>query len=169
MIVRVRAFFDCLQFFFHVIYTFGLLLKFFLFPYLDLKLCCFLYTRLLMFRPLTCLQNFLSLFWKVLFCLYCLILPWHILSLYIFYVFLPVEFSVLTTLFCFRSFPFILLCVIPSFVVSLVFIVSLFILLASLPIQLLYLCSVSFERFQTYPWMASSCVNYIDWFCCVVH
>ena len=68
--------------------------------------------------------NFLSLFWKVLFCLYCLTLSQYLLSLpfsaNIFYPFLPVLLAVLSAVVFWSIYSTGSLCIFPFWVLSLV-------------------------------------------------
>ena len=100
--------------------------------------------------PPTCWKNFRSLFWKVLFCLYCLTLFRHLLRL----PFSPISFDlsrqvVLLEIF-FRSFPLNVSRVFFSLALSLVVAVSLCVLQAKFPIQVLYFCSGSLGDHQFY-------------------
>ena len=109
----------------------------------------------ILYSPPTYSQNSLFLFWKVLFCLYCLILSRYLSS----YSSLTISSSFIfwTVCYCFVFFFFFFFfCLflplgsafISSSVLSFVVPVSLFVLLASFHIQILFYCWRSFGDYQ---------------------
>ena len=102
-----------------------------------------------MLSPLTCMQNFLPLCSMVFFCLYSLILSQYLFSLHFFLNIILIIFSIgIFSLICccpvFCSFySIVFLCIFSSAGIFIVLVVSLFVLLASFHIQLLYICLAS--------------------------
>ena len=92
--VYPRAFFEHSQLCFHVIYTFPLFVMMFPFPYFLQNLLPLSRLFVGMASPILPLNvsRFVSLFWNVLFCLYCLILSRYLFSLLYF-----------TSIFCWSS------------------------------------------------------------------
>ena len=128
-----------LQFFFYVVYPFGLYVMFFLFPYLAPKLFCFFCIHLL-FSPcaffINLLSRIFSSFWRP--CFVCI--TWRCPSIFSaslfsstsFNWFLPVVLSALSVGVYFWSFYSIVsVCIFYFFVVQLVVVVSSFVLLVS--------------------------------------
>ena len=80
----LRAFFEHLQFCFDVVYPFGFFVIIFTFPYFALNLFASLASGCrydFAHSPPTCCWNFISLFWKILIYLYCLVLSRYLFRL----------------------------------------------------------------------------------------
>ena len=159
MYIHLRAFFEFL-FFFQLIYSFNWC-SFLLQILLQNSFVSFAFVN----SPLTCLYNFLSLFWNVLFCLnsYLVIFWVFLLSQKSFDLFLPtVRLFVLVLLVSFLSVEFQYIS--SSFVVSFVFRLSLFVLLSLFPVQVLDFCSSSLELFFFF-FIADQICSFMVWWC----
>ena len=83
MYIHLTAFFEHSQLCFHVVYPFGFFVMISQFPYFAPKFFCISRIQLLLLHPFSpyLLVEFFSLFWNILFCLYCLVLSWYLFTL----------------------------------------------------------------------------------------